>query len=110
MGVLRRIGKGVLGALKTVLKVFCWLLLITAVCALGLMLVSPLDSAKLFDQFIVFWMVLLLPAIIVALIASIFPKARYSPVMTTVTTASIAVAFYTIIYYLVFTVDRSGAP
>ena len=110
MGVLQRIGKGVLGAFRTILKVLAWLLLITGVCAFGLMLVSPLDTAKLFDQFIVFWMVLLLPAIMVALIASIFPKARYSPVLTTVTTASIAVAFYTIFYYWVFTVDSSGAP
>ena len=110
MGVLQRIGNGVLGAFRTILKVLGWLLLITGVSAFGLMLVSPLDSAKLFDQFIIYWMSLFMPAIVVAPIALISPKARYSPVMTMVTTASIAVAVFALIYYFAGATDRSAAP
>lgn len=110
MGVLQWIGKRILGAFRTILKVLAWLLPITGACAFGLLLVSPLHSAKLFDQFIVYWMSLFIAAITVAPIALISPKARYSPVMTTVTTATIAVALFTLLYYFADSIDRSGTP
>lgn len=102
MSVLKRILTAASGAMKTVLKVVGWLFIVAAAGAAGLVLAGAgANAAPWYGDFLLYWLILLQPAVIAAAIVSIFPKGRRTPVFTSVFWAALAVFLVCAVVYFV---------
>jgi hypothetical protein len=96
-----------LSFLKTLLKVAGWLLVVSAVGAGGLVaLGGHPETVSRPWSFLILWITLLQPAVLTAAVVSIFPKARRTPVFTTVWSAAVVVFAFCVLFYVAMTLAR----